>query len=61
MAKTKPTAPDAAIETAAPEAQTAPHAAEQLPPGGGRYLRQPDGSLVPAPQDTPAANPTQPE
>ena len=60
MAKTKPAAADNATETVAQESVPAHHAAEQLPPGGGRYLRQPDGSLTPAPQDTPAAT-TQPE
>lgn len=31
--------------------------AEQDPPAGGRWIRQPDGSLVPNPVDLPPADP----
>lgn len=35
--------------------------AEQNPPSGGRWIRQPDGSLTPHPDDLPPAEPASQE
>lgn len=36
-------------------------AAEVLPQSGGSYIRQPDGSLIPAPPAEPATTTTDPQ
>ena len=45
----------------APTPHTKPAQPEVLPQAGGSYIRQPDGSLIPAPPAEPATTTTDPQ